>query len=82
MVENDCRKPGTNFIPIFSDSFQKNLKKFMAVEVFHFTKQYYYPKRKESRETRQNKRTYSEKNVCHGNPVCHRWKSLSLLLEF
>lgn len=68
MVENDCRKPGTNFIPIFSDSFQKNLKKFMAVEVFHFTKQYYYPKRKESRETRQNKRTYSEKK-------CVPWES-------
>lgn len=44
------------FFPFFSDSFQKNLKKFMAVKVFHCTKQYYYLKRKESRKTRQNKR--------------------------
>lgn len=42
VVESGYRKLGTNFLSIFSDSFQKNefLKKFMAVEVFHCTKQY------------------------------------------
>lgn len=40
VVESGYRKLGTNFLSIFSDSFQKSLKKFMAVEVFHCTKQY------------------------------------------
>lgn len=60
VVENGCRKPGTNFLHVSSVSFKKTLKKFVAVEVFHCTKHCWYLNRKESGEKIQkNKKTVS-----------------------